>query len=66
MGTRRSEHMGTLNPRGKLIKNAKELAISDYLLQWNSPITFDNFNVLASVPNKFILLMQERLLIKHD
>ena len=36
--TRTSEHVGTFNLTRKHIKNAKELAISDYLLQRNSAI----------------------------
>ena len=48
------EHMGISNLTGKCIKNAKELAISDHLLQYNSPI------------NKFMLLIKESLLIKRD
>ena len=51
--TRASEHMGTSNLRGKRIKNAIELAISDHLLQCDSPITFDDFNILASDSKKF-------------
>ena len=57
--------MGTSNLTGKRIKNAKELAISDHLLQCDSPITFDDFDILASDSNKFKLLVKERLSIKH-
>ena len=39
--------MGTSNVMGKRIKNAKESAISDHLLQCDSPITFDDFDILA-------------------
>ena len=45
---RASEHMGTLNLLGKRMKNTKELAISDHLLQCDSPIIFDDFDILAS------------------
>ena len=64
--TRASEHMGTSNLMGKHIKNAKETTISDNLLQCDSPITFDDFDILASNSNKFKLLIKESLLIKHD
>ena len=58
--------MGTSNLTGKRIKNAKESAISDHLLQCGSPITFYDFDILASDSNKFKLLMKESLLIKRD
>ena len=64
--TRASEHMGTSNLTRKRIKNAKESAISDHLLQCDSPITFDDFDILASDSNKFKLLIKESLLIKRD
>ena len=58
--------MGTLNLTGKRLKNAKESAISDRLLQCDSSITFDDFDILASDSNKFKLLIKESLLIKRD
>ena len=60
-----SEHMRTLNLTGKRLKNAKESAISDHLLQCDSSITFDDFDILASDSNKFKLLIKESLLIKR-
>ena len=44
--TRASEDMGTSNLTGKRIKNAKESAISDHLLQCDSPTAFDDFDIL--------------------
>ena len=64
--TRASEHMGTSKLMEKRIKNAKELAISDHLLQCDSPITFDDFDILSSDSKKFKLLTTESLLIKHE
>ena len=64
--TRTSEHMGTSNLTGKRIKNAKGSAISNHLLQCDSPIAFDNFGVLAPDSNKFKLLIKESLLVKRD
>ena len=58
--------MGISNLTGKRIKNAEELAISDNLLQCDSPITFHDFDILASDSNKFKLLINESLLIKRD
>ena len=39
----------------KRLKDTKELAISDYLLQYDCPIAFDNFDILTSNFNKFKL-----------
>ena len=40
--------MRSSNLTGKSIKNAKELAIYDHPLQYDSFITFDDFDILAS------------------
>ena len=58
--------MGTLNLTEKHIKNAKESAISHHLLQYDSPITFHDFDILASDPNKFKLILKGSLLMKCD
>ena len=58
--------MGMSNLMDKHIKNAEELAISDNLLQCDSPITFEDYNILASDSNKFKSLIKEILLIKRD
>ena len=50
----------------KHIKNAEESAISDNLLQCDSPITFEDNDILASDSNKFKSLIKEILLIKRD
>ena len=63
---RACKHVGTSNLTGKRIKNAKELAISDHLLQCDSPITFADFDILASDSNKFKSPLKESLLIKRD
>ena len=41
------------------------MAIFDQLLQYDSPITFDGFNILPSDSNKFKLLIKESLPIKR-
>ena len=64
--TRASEHMETSSLMGKRINSTKESAISDHLLQCDSPITFDDFDILASDSNKCKLLIKESLLIKPD
>ena len=64
--TKTSEHMATSNLIGKHIKNAKDLRISQYLLQCDSPITFDDFDILASNSKKSKLFIKESLLIKPD
>ena len=58
--------MGTSNLTEKLITNAEESAMSDHLLQRDSPITFDDFNTLAFDSNKFKLLIKESLFVKCD
>ena len=64
--TRVAEHMGTSNLTGKRLKNVKQSAISDHLLQCNCAINFDDFSILATDCNKFKLLLRESLLIKRD
>ena len=58
--------MGNLNLMRKRIKNIKDLAISDHLLQCDFRITFDVFDILTSDSNKLKLLIKESLLIKRD
>ena len=58
--------MGISNLNSKRVKNVKESAVSDHLLQCNCAIGFDHFDVLASDTNSFRLLIKESLLIKHD
>ena len=60
------EHMGISNLTGKRLKNVKQPAISDHLLQCNCTINFDDFSILATDCNKFKLLLRESLLIKRD
>ena len=58
--------MGTSNLTGKRIKYVKESAICNHLLQCDSPISFDDFDILASDSKKFKLLLKGSLLTKHD
>ena len=58
-----NEKMGNLTI--KRIKNAKKSAISDHLLQCDSPIALDDFDILASDSNKCKLLIKEILPIKR-
>ena len=64
--TSAAEHMGISNLTEKRLKNVKQSAISDHLLQCNCTINFDNFDILAAESNKFKLLLRENLLIKRD
>ena len=64
--TRVAEHMGIFNLIGKRLKNVKQSAISDHLLQYNYAINFKDFSILATNCNKFKLLLRETLLVKHD
>ena len=62
--TRAAEHMGISNLIEKWVKNVKVSAVSDYRLQCEYVISFDDFDVLASETNNFRLLIKESLLIK--
>ena len=64
--TRAAEHMGISNLTGKRLKNVKQSAIFDHLLQCNCTINFDDFSILATDCNKFKLLLRESLSIKHE
>ena len=54
------------NLTGKRVKNVKESADSDHLLQCDYTIDFDHFGILASDTNSFRLPIKESLLIKRD
>ena len=60
---RASEHMRISNLKGKRIKNVKELAISGHLLQCDTPINFDDFDILASDSHNLLLFFSFQLLI---
>ena len=64
--TRAAEHMGISNLTEKRVKNVKQSAVSDHLLQCDCSINFDNFDILASETNNFRLLIKESLLIMRD
>ena len=51
--TKAAEHMGISNLTGKRLKNVKQSAISDHLLQCNCAINFDEFSILATNCNRF-------------
>ena len=53
--TRAAEHMGISNLTGKRLKNIKDSAVSDHLLQCNCAIDFDHFDILATDVSKFNL-----------
>ena len=46
--TRAAEHMGISNLTGKRVKNLKESAVSDLLLQCDCTTNFDHFDILVS------------------
>ena len=64
--TRTAEHIGISNLTGKHVKNVKESAASDHLLQCDCANDFDHFDILASDTNCFRLLIKESLLIRCD
>ena len=62
--TRAAEHMGVST--GKRLKNIKDSAVSDHLLECNCTIDFNHFDILATDVSKFNLLVKESLLTKRD
>ena len=58
--------MGISNLTEKRVKNVKQSAISDDLLQCDCSINFGDFDILASETNNFRLLIKESLLIMRD
>ena len=58
--------MGISNLTEKRVKNVKQSAVSDHLLQCDCSINFDDFDILASETNNFRLLIKESLLIMRD
>ena len=58
--------MGISNLTGKRLKNVKQSATFDHILQCNCTINFDNFSILVAESNKFKLLLRESPLIKRD
>ena len=58
--------MGISNLTGTRLKNVKQSAISDHLLECSCTINFGHFDILAAESNKFKLLLREILLIKRD
>ena len=64
--TRAGQHMGISNLTGKHVKNVKQSAVSEDLLQCDCTIDFDSFDIIVSDTNSFRLLIKESLLIKRD
>ena len=64
--TRATELMGICYLTVKCLKNVKQSAMCDHLLQCNYAINFDDFNILATNSNKFKVLLMESLSMKHD
>ena len=56
--------MSISNLTGKHVKNMKESAVSDHLLQCDCAIDFNHFDILASDTSSFRHLIKEILLIK--
>ena len=56
--TRAAEHMGVSNCIGKRLKNLRDSALSDHLLQCNCTIDFDHFYVLPTDVNLLDILVK--------
>ena len=64
--TRATELLGICNLAGKRLKNLKQSAVSDHLLQCNYTIISDDFTILATNSSKFKTRLMESLSVKHD
>ena len=53
--TRAVEHMGVSNLTGKQLKNIKDSAVSDHLLQCDYNIDFDHFDILVTDVDNLII-----------
>ena len=51
--TRAAKHMGISNLTGKRVESMNELTVSGHLLQCNTTIDFEYFDILASETNSF-------------
>ena len=58
--------MGISNLTGKRLKDVKQSATFDHILQCNCTINFDNFDILVAESNKFKLRLRQSPLIKRD
>ena len=64
--TKAAERVGISNLARKRVKNVKESAVSNELLQCGCTTDFDHFDILASDTNNFRVFIKESLLIKHE
>ena len=62
---RACEHLGVSPRTGKLVRSAQTTAVKDHLL-FCGPGSFDNFTVVTSAPNNYILELKESLMIFRD
>ena len=60
------EHSGISPLTSKRSKSKKSTAVKDYMLICNQPVSFDDFEVLASSNSEFHLKIRESLLILRD
>ena len=60
------EHSGISPSTNKQSKSKKSTTVKDYMLICNQPVSFDDFEVLASSNSEFHLKIRESLLILRD
>ena len=58
--------MSVSNLTGKRLKNIKDSAVLNNLLQCSCTINFDNFDILATDVSKFDILVKGSLLSQRD
>ena len=61
-----SEHIGMSPLTFKKMKPSKESSIRDHLLQCDNNPSFDEFTILAHENKKYLLEINESLLVKRD
>ena len=66
MKVRSGEYIEILPLTFRKVKSSKESAIRDHLLNCSNIPSFDEFTILTYGHHKYILEIEESLLIKHD
>ena len=60
------EHIGILPLTFRKTKPSKESSIRDHLLEYDNSPSFDEFTILAHGDKKYLLEINEIILIKRD
>ena len=66
MKVRVSEHQGVSPQTGKYLKETLSTSRSDYMLDYNHSVAWDDFKVLGRESNYWLLEIKESLFIKRE